>query len=595
MRWLWVVDYLCSLPRRCFLFVKDILLDDPSLHLHAALDDLHQTASIEPDPFDSVLSSWVLLSGGDYSLSPVVDSSITQWDSVLSPPPVDISFQRIFGRHSWRLRRHFRHVAQCVTRQQDRLMSLTPTSPSPPAPSAEPDFVPSDLDKFLSSFHPAIAGIRMLTLERVDRLRFRHVSRCPSVSVSLRSCHYASSDVQITDLSSTNKVCGKGIITWRVLDVNGKEVEIKLPGYHVPSASVRLLSPQCLLSADSIGGGHGTQDATKYRFRLNNGIVLDAPYGRANLPVLPLSTGSDKELGFWARCFSFTASDNTSWSTNLLAAGNTNLSPAQKELLLWHYRLSHAGLSSIHNLLRTRRTPPVRSASELVPLSHGDLLPCKYKPSSSATDGLLCAACQIAKAKRRRPQIHSTIGSVSPTLSSLKAGHTSPGDCISCDHYISPTPGRVVTHSGHSSTRHGYVGGTIWVDHASQWIFHSPQHSLNAADTLRGKLLLEREAADVGATIRSIHTDNGVFNSKLFREHCTTQGQKLRFSGVGAHHQNGVAENAIRTISNMARANLIHASLRWPERSLLDLWPFAMSYAIWVHNRLPPHGYGLSP
>eukprot|EP00804_Cyclotella_cryptica_P017792 CCRYP_001210-RA/>CCRYP_001210-RA protein AED:0.65 eAED:0.36 QI:0/-1/0/1/-1/1/1/0/317 len=45
----------------------------------------------------------------------------------------------------------------------------------------------------------------------------------------------------------------------------------------------------------------------------------------------------------------------------------------------------------------------------------------------------------------------------------------------------------------------------------------------------------------------------------------------------------------------MARANLIHASLRWPERSLLDLWPFAMSYAIWVHNRLPPHGYGLSP
>jgi len=188
MRWLWVVGYLCSLPRRCFLFVKDILLDDPSLHLHAALDDLHQTASIAPDPFDSVLSSWVHLSGGDYSLSPVVDSSITQWDSVLLPSLVDISYQRIFGRHSWRLRRHFRHVAQCVTRQQDRLMSLTPTCPSPPAPSAEPDYVPSDLDKFLSSFHPAIAGIRMLTLERVDRLRFRHVSRCPSVSVSLRSC-----------------------------------------------------------------------------------------------------------------------------------------------------------------------------------------------------------------------------------------------------------------------------------------------------------------------------------------------------------------------------------------------------------------------
>ena len=271
------------------------------------------------------------------------------------------------------------------------------------------------------------------------------------------------------------------------------------------------------------------------------------------------------------------------------------MTPAQKELLLWHYRLSHAGLSTIHNLLRAKRTPPVHSQSELVSLCHGDLLPCKYKPPSLVSDSLLCATCEIAKAKRRRPQLRSSSGPVSAVTSSLKAEHTSPGDCFSCDHYISPIPGRIVSHSGHSSTRHGYVGGTIWVDHASQWIFHSPQHSLNAADTLRGKLLLEREAADVGATIRSIHTDNGIFNSALFRDHCSARLQKLRFSGVGAHHQNGVAEGAIRTISNMARANLIHASLRWPERSLLDLWPFAMSYAVWVHNRLPPHGYGLSP
>ena len=56
-----------------------------------------------------------------------------------------------------------------------------------------------------------------------------------------------------------------------------------------------------------------------------------------------------------------------------------------------------------------------------------------------------------------------------------------------------------------------------------------------------------------------------------------------------------MAENAIRTISNMAHKNFIRASLRWPERSLLDLWPCAMLYAIWVHNCLPPHGYGLSP
>ena len=54
---------------------------------------------------------------------------------------------------------------------------------------------------------------------------------------------YSISDVKITDRSSTNTVAGKGLITWRVLDVNGKQVELKLLGYHVPSASVPLCSP----------------------------------------------------------------------------------------------------------------------------------------------------------------------------------------------------------------------------------------------------------------------------------------------------------------------------------------------------------------
>jgi transposase InsO family protein len=86
-----------------------------------------------------------------------------------------------------------------------------------------------------------------------------------------------------------------------------------------------------------------------------------------------------------------------------------------------------------------------------------------------------------------------------------------------------------------------------------------------------------------------------VFASKEFREHCTRLGQELSFSGVGAHHQNGVAERAIQTITNMARANMIHAQLHWPEWAFIDLWPLAMSYAIWVYNKIPHHGGVLSP
>jgi hypothetical protein len=106
---------------------------------------------------------------------------------------------------------------------------------------------------------------------------------------------------------------------------------------------------------------------------------------------------------------------------------------------------------------------------------------------------------------------------------------------------------------------------------------------------------VEQEAADVGVTIKRYHTDNGVFASREFRNHCAALDQTLSFSGVGAHHQNGIAERAIQTVTNMARACMIHAQLHWPEHSFIDLWPMAMSYAIWVYNKIPHNGAGLSP
>jgi hypothetical protein len=91
-----------------------------------------------------------------------------------------------------------------------------------------------------------------------------------------------------------------------------------------------------------------------------------------------------------------------------------------------------------------------------------------------------------------------------------------PGDCISCDHYGSPVKGLVMGVSGHSLTRLGYEGGCIFVNNASGWMFHHPQHSMFAGDTIRSKFALEREAADVNVKIKAIHTDNGVFNSQEF-------------------------------------------------------------------------------
>ena len=72
--------------------------------------------------------------------------------------------------------------------------------------------------------------------------------------------------------------------------------------------------------------------------------------------------------------------------------------------------------------------------------------------------------------------------------------------------------------------------------------------------------------------------------------------QPLKVSGVGAHHQNGVAEVAIKHLSRTARTMLLHALLRWPDMIDRSLWrfchPTCMSSSqchaklgIWRHTR----------
>eukprot|EP00804_Cyclotella_cryptica_P010321 CCRYP_012254-RA/>CCRYP_012254-RA protein AED:0.10 eAED:0.03 QI:0/0/0/1/1/1/3/0/1268 len=381
---------------------------------------------------------------------------------------------------------------------------------------------------------------------------------------------YAPSAAKIRDLSGINTVAGEGLLCWHVLDQQGCEHAIELKGYHIPTASVRLLSPQAMFQSL---GGHGEQDISKYSINLPGGPILHAPYGNGNLPILPLCSPDRTPRCFWTRCFSFHASDQNIWAHSILAASNQNLSLTQKELLLWHHRLCHAGLSTIQNISCQRRTLTPSSTDDLVRLHDGPLLPCTYNIPSTSCDHLLCAACEISKATRWAPTIRSSRNQA-PRQMVLKEDHVKPG---------------------HSSSRNGYMCGTIYVDHCSTFIYIHHQLTTAASDTIHGKMLLESEAADVGVTIRQFHSDNGVFSSTEFCEHCTRLGQTLHFSGVGAHHQNRAAKRAIQTVTNMARANMLHATLHWPDHSFIDLWPLAMNYAVWAYNKLPQHGAGLSP
>jgi hypothetical protein len=78
--------------------------------------------------------------------------------------------------------------------------------------------------------------------------------------------------------------------------------------------------------------------------------------------------------------------------------------------------------------------------------------------------------------------------------------------------------------------------------------------------------------------------NNGTFASDTFKTECSKYNQRLTFSGVGAHHQNGVLERNIKTISQWAHLNMLHAAFHWPEHANIKLWPQAVDYAVWVFN-----------
>ena len=195
---------------------------------------------------------------------------------------------------------------------------------------------------------------------------------------------YHPSRMNIKDLSSTNTVAGEGQIAWTILDVLGHEHHIQLPGYHISQAQVRLLSPQVLLRHF---GGHAHLTSQLLQIRLDDGSVFDAPYcPRTSLPCLQVAPTNGNTC-FWSTTFDFTQSQAMTYPS-LLTNDNTNLSAAQKELLLW-----------IQSLLRDRKWHHDDTTS--TSLHSGSILPCRTRSPPSNISDLKCIACVCAKAHRR--------------------------------------------------------------------------------------------------------------------------------------------------------------------------------------------------
>jgi hypothetical protein len=91
---------------------------------------------------------------------------------------------------------------------------------------------------------------------------------------------------------------------------------------------------------------------------LPDGVTISAPYdSSSNLPCLQLTNLPPATSQFFAHSCDFADADADAWATFLSVTSptNINLDPEEKELLLWHQRLSHISLDKVRRLCTKTR------------------------------------------------------------------------------------------------------------------------------------------------------------------------------------------------------------------------------------------------
>jgi hypothetical protein len=199
---------------------------------------------------------------------------------------------------------------------------------------------------------------------------------------------------------------------------------------------------------------------------------------------------------------------------NILKDENTNLSISQKEMLLWHQRLSHASIGWVQLLMREKQW--LKGEEGDSSLHSGPFIVAKHKAPTCDVTRMKCAACLCTKATIKTPENMNPRASQKKYI--LKTDNLKPGNCICADHYFSPVSGRLPHTYGRE--KHGYTCGSLFVDHASGKIFNFPQFSNNTTETLKSVAVLESKAYDEGFKIKRYHSDNRIFSSTEFKEHC---------------------------------------------------------------------------
>ena len=179
--------YLYSIPNRWRLFLQDITPQSSyfSDTVLASIDESLQAASHTPswtdfpcfqEEFRSVESPVKVFD---------IETSLLSSSPLLLFEPVDV--QLLMRYHfSWRFKRRLRNVSKMVDSKMQHFVQNSHITCSPGSSSANSS--PSAVSKFLLRFNPAIAGLRLLFVER-EKQKPRIINSKHTVSVDLKRCH----------------------------------------------------------------------------------------------------------------------------------------------------------------------------------------------------------------------------------------------------------------------------------------------------------------------------------------------------------------------------------------------------------------------
>ena len=88
-------------------------------------------------------------------------------------------------------------------------------------------------------------------------------------------------------------------------------------------------------------------------------------------------------------------------------------------------------------------------------------------------------------------------------------------------------------------------------------------------ETFEAKHVFEAYCRQHGYQVQHYHCDNGHFADNGWMADAAHISHTIRFCGINAHHQNGLAKKAIGDLQEQARKTLLDTKARWPQAFIL--------------------------